>query len=299
MLDFSGNGGGSVELAFFIVYLLFPETNPTFNLDMVVTELSRETFYQATSQSVHENFIDTSLIPEIVNISSKESIARWAANTAYSVTSGTSFDVFSYKNPATNDHFHTVEEFIGNNTYLKGGNSTRYTSKFVNRYSERLSIFIKLLSGNFFNKYEWKSGDMIILTNGICGSSCSLISQRMAIKNNVSTVAVGGYKDTPLSYSSFPGGQVVTLENLIANLDVIGLLQNETLADLIPSPFLIRASFGFTLKEAYDVVNKDDVNQNDVLEFVYKPAEHRFYYDEISARDPSALWLKVAKVLLN
>ncbi|PKY55913.1 hypothetical protein RhiirA4_548981, partial [Rhizophagus irregularis] len=152
VLDFSGNRGGSVELAFFIVYLLFPETDPSFNLDMVVTELSREAFFQATSQSVHEDFVDTSFILPLVNISSKESIARWAAETAYRVTTISSvFDIFSYKNPATNDHFHTVEEFIGNNTYLRGGTSTRYTSKFVNRYSERLSIFIQLLSGNFFN----------------------------------------------------------------------------------------------------------------------------------------------------
>ncbi|PKY58945.1 hypothetical protein RhiirA4_550214 [Rhizophagus irregularis] len=300
VLDFSGNPGGSVELALFIVYLLFPETDPSFNFDMVVTELSRETFFQATSQSVREDFIDTSLIPPLVNISSKESIARWAAITAYSVTTiGSMFDIFSYKNPAIDDHFHTVEEFIGNNTYLRGGTSTRYTSKFVNRYSERLSIFIQLLSGNFFNKYEWKSEDMIILTDGLCGSSCSLIAQRMAIKNNVSTVAVGGYKDTPLSYSSFPGGQVFKFDDLIVELDAAGLLQNETLADLIPPLFSIKAVFGFTLKEAYDVVNKDNVNQEDVLEFTYKPAEHRFYHDEISARDPSVLWLKVAKELLN
>ncbi|CAB4488424.1 unnamed protein product [Rhizophagus irregularis] len=300
VLDFSGNPGGSLELALFIVYLLFPETDPSFNFDMVVTELSRETFFKATSQSVHEDFIDASLIPPLVNISSKESIARWAAETAYSVTTiGSPFDIFSYKNPAINDHFHTVKEFIGNNTYLRGGTFTQYTSKFVNRYSERLNLFIELLSGNFFNKYEWKSEDMIILTDGYCGSSCSSIAQRMAIKNNVSTVAVGGYKDTPLSYSSFPGGQVLEFEELIAELDVVGLLQNETLADLIPPPFSIRVIFGFTLKEAYDVVNKDNVNQEDVLEFVYKPAEHRFYHDEISARDPSVLWLKAAKELLN
>ncbi|CAB4397423.1 unnamed protein product [Rhizophagus irregularis] len=300
VLDFSGNRGGSVELAFFIVYLLFPETDPSFNLDMVVTELSREAFFQATSQSVHEDFVDTSLILPLVNISSKESIARWAAETAYRVTTiNSDFDIFSYKNPATNDHFHTVEEFIGNNTYLRGGTSTRYTSKFVNRYSERLSIFIQLLSGNFFNKYEWKSDDMIILTDGVCGSSCSLIAQRMALNNNVSTVAVGGYKDTPLSYSSFPAGQVLKFEELIPQLDAAGLLQNETLADLIPPLFLIRALFGFTLKENYDVVNKDNLNQEGVLEFTYKPAEHRFYHDEISARDPSVLWLKVAKELLN
>ncbi|RGB35328.1 hypothetical protein C1646_814836 [Rhizophagus diaphanus] len=300
VLDFSGNPGGSVELAFFIVYLLFPETDPSFNLDMVVTEISRAAFFQATSQSVHEDFIDTSFISPLVNISSKESIARWAAETAYKVTTiSSSFDIFSYKNPATNDHFHTVEEFIGNNTYLRGGTSTRYTSKFVNRYSERLSIFIQLLSGNFFDKYEWKSEDMIILTDGFCGSSCSLIAQRMALNNNVSTVAVGGYKDIPLSYSSFPAGQVLKFEELITDLDAAGLLQNETLADLIPPPFLIRALFGFTLKENYDVVNKDNLNQEDVLEFTYKPAEHRFYHDEISARDPSVLWLKVAKELLK
>ncbi|PKC54125.1 hypothetical protein RhiirA1_542986, partial [Rhizophagus irregularis] len=104
---------------------------------------------------------------------------------------------------------------------------------------------------------------------------------------------------TPLSYSSFPAGQVLKFEELISQLDAAGLLQNETLADLIPPLFLIRALFGFTLKENYDVVNKDNLNQEDVLEFTYKPAEHRFYHDEISARDPSVLWLKVAKELLN
>ncbi|GBB96302.1 hypothetical protein RclHR1_02720017 [Rhizophagus clarus] len=300
VLDFSENGGGSVELGFFIVYLLFPGFDPSFNLDMAVTELSREAFFQATSQSAHEYFIDTSNIPPLINISSKESIAIWAADAAYSVTTiDSSFDIFSYKNPVTNEHFHTVEEFIGNNTYIRGGTPTRYTSKFVNRYSERLSVFVELLSGNFFNTYEWKSEDMIILTNGLCGSACASIAQRMAIKNNVRTAAVGGYKDTPLSYASFPGGQVMPFDSLMAELNLAGLLQNEAFADLIPPPFLINVDFGFTLKEAYDIIDKNNLDKESVLEFEYKPAEHRFYYDEISARDPSVLWLKVAKELLN
>jgi hypothetical protein len=301
VLDFSGNSGGFVELGIFIVYLLFPDTNLLFNLDMVVTELSRELFFQASSKSVHEHFIDLSNIPPLTNVSSKESIAKWAADTAYSVSSASAsfFDIFSYKNPVTNEHFHTVEEFIGNNTYTRGGTPTRYTSKFVLRDSERLSIFVQLLSGEFFDKYEWKSEDMIILTDGDCGSACALITQVMAIKNNVSTVAVGGYKDTPLSYASFPGAQVIPFEVLIAELNKAGLLQNEKLADLIPPLFPIRADFGFTFIESYDIVNKDNLDQDDILEFVYKPAEHRFYFDEISARDPSVLWLKIAKELLK
>jgi hypothetical protein len=300
VLDFSGNTGGIVEFGFFISHLLFPDTNPSFNLDMVVTELTRELLFQASSNSVHEHFIDVSQIPQLTNVSSKESIAKWAAVTAYSVTTAASFfDIFSYKNPVTNEHFHTAEEFIGNNTYTRGGTPTRYTSKFVDRHSEKLSIFIDILSGEFFDRHEWKSEDMIVLTNGICGSTCSLITECMAIKNNVSTVAVGGYKDTPLSYASFPGGQVIPFEALINELNVAGLSQNEKLADLIPPPFPIRAEFQFTLKESYDVVNKDNLDQDDVLEYAYKPAEHRFYFDEISARDPSVLWLKIAKELFK
>jgi len=65
----------------------------------------------------------------------------------------------------------------------------------------------KLLAGNF-KGYKGKSKDMIILTNGNYGSSCSTITQRMAEKFNVSTVGVGGFKDIPISYASFPGGQV-------------------------------------------------------------------------------------------
>ncbi|GBC06525.1 hypothetical protein RclHR1_00690015 [Rhizophagus clarus] len=297
VLDFSDNIGGSIELGFFIVYLLFPGSDPSFNQDMVVTEISREAFFQATAQSELKHYIDISKIPPF-NISSNESIARWAADAAYDVTSGDSdFDAFSYKNPATHEHFHNAKEFIGNNANIRGGTPTKYTTKFVNRYSERLGTFIELVSGNFFNKYEWKNKDMIILTNGLCGSACASISQRMAIKHNVSTVAIGGYKDTQLSYASFPGGQIIKFDDFLEDLDGIGLLQNKTLVDLIPLPFEINAKFSFTLREAYDVVNKYDLNQEDVLEFIFKPAEYRIYYDEITARDPSVLWLKVAKLL--
>ncbi|CAG8734620.1 7359_t:CDS:2, partial [Funneliformis caledonium] len=81
--------------------------------------------------------------------------------------------------------------------------------------------------------------DVVILTNGHCGSSCSLITHRMAEKFNVSTIAVGGYKDTPLSYASFPGSQVYDFDSIYNDFNFFGLLQNETLKGLIPPPFKI------------------------------------------------------------
>ncbi|RIA97563.1 hypothetical protein C1645_853239 [Glomus cerebriforme] len=294
VFDFNWNLGGSIELGFFIVYLLFPEFRPSFDNDMVVTKLSREAFFQATSNSIYDHLVGMSSTPLSSNSSSSENIIRWAAETAYKVISITSiFDIFSYRNPITNEHFHTVEEFIGNNTYIRGGIPTQFTSKFVNRYSERIDKMIELLSGKFFKKYKWKNEDMIILTNGICGSTCSTITQRMSEMYNVSTVAVGGYTDTPLSFASFPGGEVANFDDLMSELNSTGLLQNEALSDLIPPLFRNRVTFTLTIKEGYDVFSQG------VLEFEYNPAKYRVYYDESSARDPSILWLKVAKELLT
>ena len=55
----------------------------------------------------------------------------------------------------------------------------------------------------------------------------------MAEKYNVSTVGVGGFKDIPLSYSAFPGSQVLEFNKLMDELDRIGLLQDETFKELI------------------------------------------------------------------
>ena len=65
------------------------------------------------------------------------------------------FDIFSYKNPKTDDKFHIVEKFLGNNTYVKGETPTQYTSKFIDKYSQRFGLLAILLVGNI-KEYEWK-----------------------------------------------------------------------------------------------------------------------------------------------
>ncbi|CAI2195865.1 4720_t:CDS:1, partial [Funneliformis geosporum] len=55
-------------------------------------------------------------------------------------------------------------------------------------------------------------------------------------KFNVSTIAVGGYKDMPLSYASYPGSHVLNFDDLYNEFNNLGILQNETLKELIPPP---------------------------------------------------------------
>ncbi|KAG0284231.1 hypothetical protein BGZ96_011373 [Linnemannia gamsii] len=58
----------------------------------------------------------------------------------------------------------------------------------------------------------WDPENLAILTDGYCGSSCALISNMMHTKFGVPTVVIGGRttaKQGPISYSTFPGLQVV------------------------------------------------------------------------------------------
>lgn len=58
----------------------------------------------------------------------------------------------------------------------------------------------------------WDPENLAILTDGYCGSSCALISNMMHTKFGVPTVVIGGRttaKQGPMSYSTFPGLQVV------------------------------------------------------------------------------------------
>ncbi|KAF9425106.1 hypothetical protein BGZ94_007836, partial [Podila epigama] len=61
----------------------------------------------------------------------------------------------------------------------------------------------------------WDPENLAILSDGYCGSSCALISNMMHTKYGVRTVVIGGRtpasqeKSSPMTYSSFPGLQVI------------------------------------------------------------------------------------------
>ncbi|KAG0329741.1 hypothetical protein BGZ99_000476 [Dissophora globulifera] len=59
--------------------------------------------------------------------------------------------------------------------------------------------------------HPWDPENLAILTDGYCGSSCALIANLMHTKFGVQTVVIGGRtaKDEAMSYSTFPGLQVI------------------------------------------------------------------------------------------
>ncbi|CAG8590464.1 19689_t:CDS:2 [Cetraspora pellucida] len=178
--------------------------------------------------------------------------------------------------------FQYVEDLIGNNFYTRGGVTERYSNRFLisNPYEYK-----DLISRHLIAPLPWKSDDLIILTNSLCGSSCALIAEGAAEVNNVTTVAVGGFVNSPLSYSSCQGGVVIDstlIFNIISKLN----LQNNT---LMPKPFILGGKLTIPSSEFYSIKNSDKI-----LEFLYRPADFRLFYDDKNFRDRSILWSQAA-----
>ncbi|CAG8659294.1 15026_t:CDS:2 [Funneliformis caledonium] len=141
----------------------------------------------------------------------------------------------------------------------------------------------------------WKSSDMIILTNGFCGSSCSSTSLLFSELHKVQTVAVGGFPNTPLSFSSFAGGQVYLLDDplkrgfdLQNDINSLGLVDDPEFAKDLSTNVMVT----FSIRRAFSVVNNEEV-----LEYAFKPSTHHIFFDENSIRDPSKLWSQASSLI--
>ncbi|CAG8461876.1 7686_t:CDS:2 [Diversispora eburnea] len=198
-------------------------------------------------------------------------------NLTNSIFYSSQYKSFSTSEDGGNEVFTNSSSFIGNNVYNRGYTKSRYTNQFS--YVKNSILFQEVFNSrdNVNNKLPWTAKDMIILTNGICGSACAMISQHLSELNGVLTVAIGGYENAPLSFSSFPGGQSFNNLQLLSSLHQIGLISDER----SPKPFEVDAFFNFPIFEIYSFKNNLQV-----LEFSYRTADRRLFYDEKSIRDP-------------
>ena len=112
---------------------------------------------------------------------------------------------------------------------------------------------------------------ILVLTNGFCGSTCAVTAGRIAAFGNVRTVATGGLAHwQQMSIWSFAGGEVLessSLNNIARNA---GLNPENS---PLPAPLPGGASIsGCTLREIYPIGSED---YSMPMEFVYTPADYR------------------------
>jgi len=164
--------------------------------------------------------------------------------------------------------------------YTRGGVNGTYTSK----------IYHACSYPSVPPTYLFKQ--IAVLSDGMCGSTCAVFTTHLDEVDNVITVAMGGFPNTKMQYFSFPGGEVISLADIIDIAKYLGV--NDT--TVVPPPFLNTAVFRFALLEIYPWFKNQTVNMP--LEFVFRPAEYRMDIWPMASETPEyqeQVYLEVAK----
>ncbi|KAF0333004.1 peptidase s41 family protein [Gigaspora margarita] len=192
-----------------------------------------------------------------------------------------------FKTKSTEDDYYNPNVFLS----FPFGSHFNSSSDFIGTRKKRTSnLYLNVLTSDEKKllknvSFPWTSDDIIIITNGFCASACALISLFLSEIHNVRTIAVGGLLDDQMSFSTYPGGE-------IASPNEVASSAGDKITD-VPG----KNALSFTVREAYGFDKNNTVK--DVLEYSYKPADCRLYYDEKNAKDPSLLWHEASKILHN
>ncbi|KAF9522264.1 hypothetical protein CPB83DRAFT_911433 [Crepidotus variabilis] len=130
---------------------------------------------------------------------------------------------------------------------------------------------------------------VVIVSNGRCGSSCSLFSITMVKKEGAKTVVVGGKKG-PQQYSGTVGGQSIDFATVDTEIKT-AKLKNNTLS---PPDLIVNAVNGITWRLGYGVWNP-----NEPEEWQSRPADFNLAVTADISNNPLKIWERVVKVAFN
>lgn len=246
ILDMTNNGGGSVDYAYFINMVFFPKAKPYF-----VEDLRSNAYVQGAAK-----------------VAIKQPTARSV------------FDARGYVSLATNKVYKDASMFTKGITIKRAGSSQIYSQK---NYFEYGWPFLPLAKNNTL---PWKATDMAIVTNGFCGSACTMIATRFNAVHKVKTYAVGGIAKTPLSYFTFPGGFVMDNDSLFSDIKQLGYKGKNG-----PSKLPVKSTANVAVGEIYATENSTVPIEYDTKLFA---ANVHLDQDLASARHPDTIWVKIA-----
>ncbi|KAI7905235.1 uncharacterized protein BX663DRAFT_314931 [Cokeromyces recurvatus] len=145
-----------------------------------------------------------------------------------------------------------------------------------------------------FKNTKWKPSDVLILSDGRCGSTCAIVASRLRLSHDVPAMGLGGIRGNRMQFASFPGGESDRLSSFLMDLEMLGISDDPS----APHPFPERADMGWTFREVYKPTDSFTGSHTDLLEYSAITADCRIYFDDHNANDIKKLWADVAKVIL-
>lgn len=159
-------------------------------------------------------------------------------------------------NPNTDLQYFDETWFNSGRTALRGGVTEQFTALFHDScYAE---YFSRLTPADINPGYEPKN--VVLISDGMCGSTCSVFSSFISYNHLAKTVVFGGVVgidgvDSTIyqQFWSFPGGQVAQVPYLQRIARGYGIPTNDS---MVPQLYPNQASQSFTFREIYQSVEK-------------------------------------------
>ncbi|KAG0045475.1 hypothetical protein BGZ83_009329 [Gryganskiella cystojenkinii] len=116
--------------------------------------------------------------------------------------------------------------------------------------------------------HPWDPEDILIFDEGTCGSACATFANQMHQKNKVkAAVLIAGTSEDDATFSSFPGGQVLTsdryfsayksLKGIVTSSDDPEMRKIRTVVEQLAEPFQHDAKMTLTWRQTYDTGNAE------------------------------------------
>ncbi|KAF8952593.1 hypothetical protein CPC16_009726 [Podila verticillata] len=142
----------------------------------------------------------------------------------------------------------------------------------------------------------FKPQDIVILTNGFCGSTCAVLALQLHERYGVRTMAIGGHHGQSMTFTSFPGGAVQAnntqwvhrVRTLFATLPAS--MRTKALKSSVPNQLPANGQLAFTFREVMSASHPEQVS-----EYMRIPSEFRMDYTSARFWMPSILWEDVRK----
>ncbi|KAE8149084.1 hypothetical protein BDV25DRAFT_156969 [Aspergillus avenaceus] len=195
--------------------------------------------------------------------------------------------------------FKSWEDFYGPHTY----NGDNFTT--IMRYNMSNSNPVSILDeGVTFTDVSgdppFAAEDIVMLSDGLCGSSCASFHEELKNIAGVKAVAIGGrpQEGAMQTIGGSKGGEVIPIETIPSMVklmmnatDLLGsdVLDQPSLQDLVNTDILLTRAGGSSRIQVQDQIRKGD-ESGIPLQYIYEDADCRIFYTTKTLMEPEAAW---------
>lgn len=287
VIDLRENGGGDTDLLLDTFMQLFPGKVP----------------FSAQRYRAQEQF---NLIGKAVNSvyenKSIQTLIKKMSGQAFADTDLVRYWAYWNFVDVNGDNFDSWDEFYGPHKY----NDDEFTTIF--RYNMSNSNPVSILDQEGFTFLNPRAADppfaaenIVMLSDGLCGSSCASFHEELKNIGGVKAVAVGGrpQEGAMQTIGGSKGGEVISLSTIPIYLQTmmnitasfgIDSLDHDSLKKLAnPDVLLTRAGDASSRIQVQDQIRKGD-ESGTPLQYIYEDADCRIFYTTKMLLQPESAW---------